>query len=607
MSDDIIKNNNEEAAGDEIKKSAADEAFDRLQELPKEDKAASNAEEEEFDEDDLTIGDTSDEEDEEFEEEETLPATTSGTAVQGAKKIKKKDRKIFPKKKLPKIFRKAYSEKKLKRAIIKPIAIPRDKAFLQDIFVKDGDAKKAGKFAVADSALFSKREIARLRSLAKDIESRKGRFMLLPFVAVIAFIAFLVTSFTAIKNPLLKRVLTQVAQDAVGAKVDIGSVNLKVLGASLTVTDVAVGNKNSVMKNIVQFDKLDLNFNLAQALRGKFDAENLEVSGIALNTDRSVSCELPESEKKKEEEKQPIEDTVFVQNLKAGSQAALTDLQNQAVDLLGGSDVESIVTNLRSQLTSIEAAKTAENKVEGLVTKWTGKPDEVKSQIEDYKASVKKIQDIDVKKISDPLVLQEYITTINSIVTDTKGLTESAKALKDEILTDANGVKDLTTSITDAVKADKDMLKNRLTAIVDTVKNAKKLLNDALETVAYSMLGDYYPYIKQGINYAEQLKQNSLVQAAQAEAAKKKAASTEKKEGSNRLAGTTFWFGDNNPTFLIERAYVSGKDFDAKIEEITNDQNARNKTTKVPSFTCWQHGAGVALVAGLNPTPHGTS
>ena len=147
-----------------------------------------------------------------------------------------------------------------------------------------------------------------------------------------------------------------------------------------------------------------------------------------------------------------------------------------------------------------------------------------------------------------------------------------------------------------AVKADKDMLKARLTAIVDTVKNAKLLLNDALETVAYSMLGDYYPYVKKGIYYAEQIKQNSVTQTVLAEAEKNKSDASKKKEGSNRLAGTTFWFGDNNPAFLIERAFVSGDGFDATIEEITNDQNARNKTTTVNgNFTL----AGISHAAKL--------
>ncbi len=600
MNDDDISGKTEQSSMEENEKKltdeqldAAEKAYDKLQNPPEGKLAESAEDDDEYEEDDDDeYDDDEEDDDDEEEDEEELPESAGTTALAPAdgspapahkKKTKKKDRKILPKKKLPKIFRKAYSERKLKRAILKPITIPRDKTFLQELFVKGGDAKKQLKFAVADDRLFSKREIKRLRSLAKDIESHKGRFMLLPFVAVIVFIAFLVSAFTAIKNPLLKKILTSVAEDAVGAKVDIGSVDLKVLGASLTIQDVAVGNKDSVMKNIVQFDKLDLNFNLTQALRGKFDAENLELRGIKFNTDRTTSCELPEDKKKKKEPEtqESFADSEFVKNLKAGSQAALTDLQNQAVDLLGGSDVESIVSNLRSQITSIDKAKSAQTQVEGLVTKWTGKPDEVKGKVEDYKASVKKIQAIDVKKISDPAVLQEYITTINSIANDTKALGESAKALKDEVLADANGVKDTTEAITNAVKADKDMLKARLTAIVDTVKNARLLLNDALETVAYSMLGDYYPYVKKGIYYAEQIKQNSVTQTVLAEADKKKADTSKKKDGSNRLAGTTFWFDDNNPTFLIEKAFVSGEGFDATIEEITNDQNARNKTTKV--------------------------
>ena len=76
-----------------------------------------------------------------------------------------------------------------------------------------------------------------------------GGLIFFAILAVIVFIAFLVSAFMAIKNPLLKKVLTSVAQDAVGAKVDIGSVDLKLLGASLTIKDVEVGNKDSVMSS----------------------------------------------------------------------------------------------------------------------------------------------------------------------------------------------------------------------------------------------------------------------------------------------------------------------------------------------------------------------
>ncbi len=505
------------------------------------------------------------------ENQENIPAAAGEN---NADTPEQKQKRTYPKEKLPKIFRKAYSEKALKRKIVKPIAIPLDKEFLQGIFVKDGDPKKAGKFAVPNDKIFSKKEISRLRTLAKDIQSRKGRFMLLPFAAVIGFFALLCMLFTAVKNPLLKKALTYAAEEAVGAKVDIGSVNLKILDAELTIKNVAVGNKKEVMKNIAQFDKLDVHFNLAQALRGKFDAKNLEVTGIALNTNRTVSCELPESRKKKTEEK-PIEDSAFMNSLKASGQAALNDLQTQAVDLLGGSDVNSIVSNLRSQLKSLDTANAARTQMETLVTKWQGKPDEIKTQIENYSASVKKIQNINTSKLSDPAVIQEYITTIQGIVSETKALSESAKSLKNEIMADGTGVKDLTKSVTDSVKADKDMIKNRLSAVVDTVKNAKQLLNNALETVACNMLGEYYPYVRQGINMAEQLKQNSVVQAAM----KSQPKTTEKKKGSNRLKGTDFSFGTTNPAFLIENALVSGEGFEANIKEITNDQNIRGKTT----------------------------
>ena len=42
--------------------------------------------------------------------------------------------------------------------------------------------------------LFTKKEIVKLRQLAKDINSRKGRFMLLPFAAVLVFFALIGTA-----------------------------------------------------------------------------------------------------------------------------------------------------------------------------------------------------------------------------------------------------------------------------------------------------------------------------------------------------------------------------------------------------------------------------
>ena len=53
-----------------------------------------------------------------------------------------------------------------------------------------------------------------------------------------------------------------------------------------------------------------------------------------------------------------------------------------------------------------------------------------------------------------------------------------------------------------------------------------------------------------------------------------------KKEGRKRLRGTTFWYGTTKPSFLIERIFASGPDFEAKVTDVSNDMELLGKPMK---------------------------
>ena len=58
----------------------------------------------------------------------------------------------------------------------------------------------------------------------------------------------------------------------------------------------------------------------------------------------------------------------------------------------------------------------------------------------------------------------------------------------------------------------------------------------------------------------------------------------------------------------LSKVEVGGIDSVAvKCIDIIKNSNCVGSPFRVPTITCWQLNAGVALVAGLNPTPHGTS
>lgn len=508
----------------------------------------------------------------------------------------------FPRKKLPGMLKKSYTEQRLAKKILKPIVIPADRELLKQLFVQGADAKKPERYAVPEDRLFSKKELKKYKLLVGEIKSRKGRFLLLPFAAVIVLVAAVVAFISAFKNPIAKKAIIMGCEAAAGAKTDVGSVNLSILGGTLTVRNIAVGNKNSVMKNLAEAEKIELSFNLAQALRGKLDVRNLELSGLALNTDRTESCELPakpEKEKKAEEEKASLQDSEFMLSVQSKSNQALADLKLMATDMLGGGDVETIVSNIRSQLKSPAAAQAAVDDVQGLITKWQGKPEEIKAQVDDFSSSVKKLQTIDLTKISDPQVLQDTITKIKEALAKSESIKQSAESLTAEVTGDGLAVKNLTLSVTDAVTADKDLMQAKLTGVVNVVKNANLLFNDALDTVGYDMLGKYYPYIKQVTDYAARLKTES------AKLSQLSSSKPEKKESPSRerMKGTTYWYTTQNPTVLVERMFVSGnlagRNFEALATEVTNDQNARGKTTSL-SGTLLDNGVQHAVKAVLD-------
>ncbi|MCR5762674.1 MAG: TIGR03545 family protein [Treponema sp.] len=503
-------------------------------------------------------------------------ANVSNEVQSSQKKPLKKRNPTISVKKLPKVFRKSYSEKKLKSKLLKRIAIPQDKALIEKLFVKGGNEKKPEFFSIPSDMLFTKREVSKLKLLARETK-RQGRIMLMPLIAVVCFIFIVSTVIGLFKNVIVKKAIIYGCETAFGAKTDVGFVDLRILDASLTVKDIAVGNKDSVMKNLFEVGDFNLKFNLTQALRGKLYAQNLEVTGVALNTDRTESCELPERVIDEETEKKKAQKNEEMKALiKERSELALTNLQNQAFDMLGGSDVETIVKNLESQLKTPDLAKSAITQTEDLVEKWKGKPDEVKQKVEAFSQSVKDLQNLDVASIKDVQTLQAALTKINDVINQSKELKSYAESLTKDVKSDSSSVQTLSKSVADAVIADKNLMKDKLETTVNALKNGKELLRNALDTVAYSMLGEYYPYVTTAVDYANRLKSNALVQEAAKKASESSAASS-KKTSRERLKGTTFWYGSESPAVLIENAVVSSDFFSVNVKEITNDQNVRGK------------------------------
>lgn len=502
-----------------------------------------------------------DEEEEAASEEKNL-STVSNAGLPSNKR--KRTKRVFPVKKLPLVMRKTYSEKALKRHILKKIYIPDDQKSVAALFIKGANPKKPDFYAIPADRLFTKKEFKRYAFIGREIKKQnKARIRMIPLMALLVLIFGSAAAVIAFKDVIVKNGIISICEGIFQAKTDIDSVEVKILDASITVNRLQVGNKNRVMKNLFEVGKIQLDFNLVQALRKKFVAENLEASGIKWNTDRTYSCELPY--------KEPEPDSEFMKEVKARANKAIAELQNQAYDILGGSDIDSIIANAKAHINSPKVVKDSIDYSQALIEKWKAKPEEITVQIDEFAETVKNLQTINVKSFDfrnpeDVQAMKDAYDKISAAIEQSKSLKTTAELLVNEIKTDANGVRSMAENVTSTVKADYDYVVGRLTTLKGTIENLDQLFNDALDTVAYNMLGEYYPYVQDGLALVQEMKEKSQ-------------SNPKPQKEKKRMEGTTFWYSQEYPSFLIENIRAQGTGFDVRVTEVANNQDVRNTPT----------------------------
>ena len=148
--------------------------------------------------------------------------------------------------KLPKIFRKKYNSNSLKRKLLSRIYIDDDREYVKSLFEQNDRILQ-----IPDNRPFEKDEIKRLKEMASQIKSQKGRVHIIWITAIVVLIVTLVTLVNIYKNPLVKRGLKYALENIFWARADIDYVNLKIFDSSLVIKGVAVANKDKPMENLL--------------------------------------------------------------------------------------------------------------------------------------------------------------------------------------------------------------------------------------------------------------------------------------------------------------------------------------------------------------------
>ena len=510
---------------------------------------------------------------------------------------KEKNKKLVSAKKLPKLFKKEYTDEQFEKKILNKIYIEDDKKLVQKLFESQKNEKDVAVLKVNLDKELDAAQVARCNQISKQIAAQKGGIKFVPLLAVVIAVVAVGVTVTLFKNVIVSNVIKGSMQGIFGAKTDIQKVNVEIFKANLDITGLAQANKDSPMKNLFEVEKIKLDFNLTELLRGKFHAENLEISGVALDTDRTKSGELPVKQKKTKQEKKINQEQNKLAEAAKEQLAAMFENYNP----------EKLLENLHDELKSPELAKTISEEVSKKVTKYQALPQELSKSVNDFSKSVDSVLKTDWSKVSDIAKLKTALENINKAITEGNTLKTKLESSTTGIKTDGELVKKYSAELTSAIKADKSLVDSKVNEMKQlfSVDGLKSVMNNALQSMMYSVCGKYYPYLEKGMDFALNVKSsgdNKTPEQKQAEAekkaqkkqkeAEKKAKQAQKAKSRERSKGRMVYYKkDRVPKLLIEKAVASGYEygtdnllFYATGSEISSDQNVRGEPSKIDAM-----------------------
>lgn len=507
----------------------------------------------------------------------------------------KKEPKTISAKKLPKIFRKKYLPKAYEKKILKRIYVDSDKKLIESLFEikKDNEV-----YFIPEDKNIPTKDFKRLKLVAKQIKQQKGGIKIVPLIACLVFIVALVIGIALFKNPLLEKVLVSSLQGIFKAKTDIEKVDFKILGASLEISGIQQANKDEPMKNLFEIEKINVDYNLTELLKGKFYAQDLTVSGVALGTERSESGELPFVPKTQEELEAEKEMEAKKAQLKDSAKTRLEEM-------FSAYNPDNFIGNIEEELQTSKVSKQVTEEVQQKIDKWQNTPDQLQKSLDDFTKNTNKVLNTDWSKISNLQELKSALESVKKSISDSSSLTKTFEATTKDLLKDVNSVSDYGTLINDTVNSDINLVDTKINNIkyLFSVEGFSQIMNDGVQSMLYDIFGQYYTYflkIKDLTSTASEKKDEvtssvkTVVPNEITEVASKieKANTKDIKPKKERLKGRDVYYKkDTVPRFLIEKVNASGYEtgtenllFDAKITELSFDHDVREKPTEMKAF-----------------------
>ena len=505
------------------------------------------------------------------------------------KKTEKPKRAEKKTKKAPSIFLKKYTQEKLEKKLYKKIFIPDDKKFVKSFVKETGEKQgrngtKIALYSIPKDELFTAKDSERLKIIAKEIKKQRGRVKLIPLLAVVIFIAAFAVTFTLTKNMILRKVITSTCETIFEAKCDIAYLNFNFFDSSFKMKGFEIADKNQPMKNLVSVENVAFDFDLVQLLKARFVAEELSITGVATNTDRTYSGDisaqrLAKIEKKKAKQAakkaKQNKDSAFMKSLNAKSDAALDTLKSSVTGLFDQYNPQTIIENCYNQMETPDKAKEIESKAKTMVDKYKAKPEEIQKTVDRVKTTAEKVAAINIESVkSDPTKIKEIIDTINSAKTEVETLKTETETAINDMKTDVNSVTTYANELQGAIKHDTNLVSSEISKITSlSLDDGKRFITGTFDNIAYQYLGKYYPYVKKAVDTLIASKDSGK----EKKEKKQKKTKTEKSYITDRADGRDIFFTAAAPKLWIKKAAGSGPNFSFSAKDISSDMNLTGK------------------------------
>ncbi len=491
-------------------------------------------------------------------------------------------------KKIPSLFRKKYTAKKLEKKIYKKLYVPEDKKYVKSLFSEVGKKgkKQIPLYAIPEEkqAQLAKKEMKRLKALAKQIKKQKGRINIIPLLVTLAFIAAIPICFTMFKNVLIKKGITIACEKIFEAKCDIESVDFKLLDSSLKIKKIEIANKNDYMKNLVDIGSITLDFDLGQLLRKRFVADELSVLDVNSGTERKTSGELPPAKAKKIKKDKAktakkASESQLGKMLAEKKAVAASSLEKNITGLFNSLNPETLMQNFAAQLQTPEVSKQVQEQVPQIIAKWQAKPAEVQQTVDNLQSAVNEIINFDYNSVqNNPLKIKEFIETLDSTYKNIDKVKNEANGVLNSFNADIAEADGLRKTVQNAVVHDMNFANSEINKIKSlNISDGTKLISGMAENVACDVLGKYYPYAQQGVNYLLELKTKQATQPKKEKVKKEKT-----KYSVKRAPGRDIYYRqDKVPSLWIKKMAGSGPNFFAQATDIASNQDIINKPAKI--------------------------